>query len=139
MSAQFCEVITVYWLKDLSGHVVRILLDYVDHVTLCSKMKAVLSEQGEWPDICKLQGQLWSRTSKLPVGAFDHNQTPAACLSENPRALQHLCRLQIRRRLGRLRLRSSTFMSFLPLPQRLKDYILYREYEAGARTRSTLG
>ncbi|XP_023811104.1 ankyrin repeat and SOCS box protein 14 isoform X2 [Oryzias latipes] len=109
----FCEVITVYWLKDLSGHVVRILLDYVDHVTLCSKMKAVLSEQGEWPDICKLQ--------------------------ENPRALQHLCRLQIRRRLGRLRLRSSTFMSFLPLPQRLKDYILYREYEAGARTRSTLG
>ncbi|XP_024119411.1 dynein heavy chain 12, axonemal isoform X1 [Oryzias melastigma] len=135
----FCEVITVCWLKHLSGHVVRILLDYVDHVTLCSKMKAVLSEQREWPDICRLQGQLWCRTSKLPVKVFDENLTSARCLSENPRALQHLCRLQIRRRLGRLRLRSFTFMSFLPLPQRLKDYILYREYELGAPQRSALG
>lgn len=56
LSAQFCEVITVYWLKDLSGHVVRVLLDYVDHVTLCSKLKAVLMEQNQWADICRLQG-----------------------------------------------------------------------------------
>uniref|UniRef100_UPI003AAB8214 ankyrin repeat and SOCS box protein 14 n=1 Tax=Centroberyx gerrardi TaxID=166262 RepID=UPI003AAB8214 len=99
----FCEVITVYWLKELSGHVVRVLLDYVDHVTFCSKLKAALMEQQQWADICRLQ--------------------------ENVSSLQHLCRLQIRRCLGRLRLRAPVFMSFLPLPGRLKDYILYREYD----------
>lgn len=82
---------------------VRVLLDYVDHVSLCSKLKAALMEQQQWKDICSLQ--------------------------ENSRCLQHLCRLQIRRCLGRLRLRSPVFMSFVPLPQRLKDFLRYREYE----------
>ncbi|KAM4741288.1 ankyrin repeat and SOCS box protein 14 [Anableps anableps] len=109
----FCEVITVYWLKDLSGHVVRVLLDYVDHVTLCSKLKAVLMEQKQWAAICRLQ--------------------------ENPRSLQHLCRLRIRRCLGRLRLRSPVFMSFLPLPERLKNYVLYREYDLLGQQGSSLG
>ncbi|XP_018518841.1 dynein axonemal heavy chain 12 [Lates calcarifer] len=109
----FCEVITVSWLKHLSGHVVRILLDYVDHVTFCSKLKATVMEQPQWPDICRLQ--------------------------ENARCLQHLCRLRIRRCLGRLRLRSPVFMSFLPLPGRLKDYILYREYDLCGRQSSTPG
>ncbi|XP_061543177.1 dynein axonemal heavy chain 12-like isoform X2 [Phycodurus eques] len=99
----FCEVITVSWLKPLSGHVVRVLLDYVDHVTLCSKLKAAVMEQQQWGDICRLQ--------------------------ENARCLQHLCRLRIRSCLGRLRLRSPIFMSFLPLPPPLKDYVLYREYD----------
>ncbi|XP_041816424.1 dynein heavy chain 12, axonemal-like [Chelmon rostratus] len=53
----FCEVITLSWLKHLSGQVVRILLDYVDHVTLCSKLKASVMEQQQWPDICRLQGK----------------------------------------------------------------------------------
>ena len=48
---------------------------------------------------------------------------------ENVRPLQHLCRLTIRKCLGRLRLRAPVFMSFLPLPDRLKEYILYREYD----------
>nr|XP_046168080.1 dynein axonemal heavy chain 12 isoform X3 [Oncorhynchus gorbuscha] len=101
--SMFCEVISVYWLKEHSGHVVRIMMDYVDHVTFCSKLKAVLMEQKEWPDICKVQ--------------------------ENARCLQHLCRLKIRSCLGRLRLRAPVFRHFLPLPNRLKDYILYREYD----------
>jgi len=54
---QFCEVITVYWLKHISAQVVRIMLDYVDHVTLCSKLKTVLVEQKQWPEICKIQGE----------------------------------------------------------------------------------
>ncbi|XP_075881309.1 dynein axonemal heavy chain 12 [Nelusetta ayraudi] len=99
----FCEVITVSWLKHLSGHVVRVLMDYLDHVTLCAKLKVAVMEQKQWADICQLQ--------------------------ENSRCLQHLCRLRIRRCLGRLRLRSPVFMSFLPLPGRLKDYILYREFD----------
>lgn len=109
----FCEVITVSWLKHLSGRVVRILLDYVDHVTLCSKLKAAVMEQQQWPDICRLQ--------------------------ENARCLQHLCRLRIRRCLGRLRLRSPVFMSFLPLPERLKAYIQYREYDLYGQQRSSPG
>ncbi|XP_059184474.1 dynein axonemal heavy chain 12-like isoform X2 [Centropristis striata] len=103
----FCEVITVSWLKHLSGEVVRMLFDYLDHVTLCSKLKAALMEQKQWPDICRLQ--------------------------ENARCLQHLCRLRIRRCLGRLRVRSPVFMSFLPLPERLKDYVQYREYDLYGR------
>ncbi|CAK6960863.1 dynein axonemal heavy chain 12-like [Scomber scombrus] len=99
----FCEVITVSWLKQLSGQMVLTLLDYVDHVTLCSKMKATLMEERQWPDICRLQ--------------------------ENARSLKHLCRLRIRRCLGRLQLRSPVLMSFLPLPGRLKDYIQYQEYD----------
>ncbi|XP_015250904.1 PREDICTED: dynein heavy chain 12, axonemal-like [Cyprinodon variegatus] len=111
LSVQFCEVITVNWLKHLSGSVVRVLMDYVDHVTFCSKLKVVLMEQKQWSDICRLQ--------------------------ENTRCLQHLCRLRIRRCLGRLRLRSPTFMSFLPLPERLKDFILYREYDLLPKQRSS--
>nr|XP_040059634.1 dynein heavy chain 12, axonemal-like isoform X1 [Gasterosteus aculeatus aculeatus] len=103
----FCEVITVRWLKDLSGQLVRVMLDYLDHVPLCSKLKAAVMEQRQWPDICRLQ--------------------------ENARPLQHLCRLRIRRCLGRLRLRSPVFMSFVPLPGRLKDYVMYREYDLYGR------
>ncbi|XP_076850435.1 dynein axonemal heavy chain 12 [Brachyhypopomus gauderio] len=99
----FCEVITVSWLKDLAGRVVRIMLDYVDHVKFCSKLKATLMEQSQWTEICRIQ--------------------------ENARCLQHLCRLKIRRCMGRLRLRAPVFMSFLPLPHRLKEYVLYREYD----------
>ncbi|XP_028285503.1 dynein heavy chain 12, axonemal isoform X2 [Parambassis ranga] len=109
----FCEVITVSWLKHLSGHVVRVLLDYVDHMTLCSKLKAAVMEQKQWPDICRLQ--------------------------ENARCLQHLCRLRIRQSLGRLRLRSPIFMSYVPLPQRLKDYVLYRDYNLWGKQSSTPG
>jgi len=31
--------------------------------------------------------------------------------------------------MGRLRLRCPVFMTFLPLPNSLKDYILYKEYD----------
>lgn len=64
-SLQFCEVITVYWLKDLSGQVVRVLLDYMDHVNLCSKLKAAVMEQPQWPDICRLQGEV-NQTCSIP-------------------------------------------------------------------------
>ncbi|XP_062871748.1 dynein axonemal heavy chain 12 [Trichomycterus rosablanca] len=99
----FCEVITVSWFKHFTGQVVRILLDYVDHVTFCSKLKSILVEQKQWPEICRIQ--------------------------ENTRSLKHLCRLRIRECLGRLRLRAPVFISFLPLPNSLKDYIRFKEYD----------
>ncbi|XP_069499779.1 ankyrin repeat and SOCS box protein 14 [Ambystoma mexicanum] len=103
----FCEVITLTWLRHLSGNVVRALLDYVDHVELCSKLKGVLLEQTLWPEI--------------------------NAILLNPRPLKHLCRLKIRKCMGRLRLRCPVFMTFLPLPERLKQYVLYKEYDLYAQ------
>ncbi|CAO2638088.1 Ankyrin repeat and SOCS box protein 14 [Lemmus lemmus] len=102
-SSQFCEVITLSWLQHLSGKVVRVMLDYVDQVKICSKLKAVLEKQKLWPEI--------------------------HLILTNPRSLKHLCRLKIRTCMGRLRLRCPVFMSFLPLPSRLKAYVLYKEYD----------
>ncbi|XP_070093435.1 ankyrin repeat and SOCS box protein 14 [Equus caballus] len=99
----FCEVITLSWLQHLSGKVVRVMLDYVDQVRICSKLKAVLQKQGLWSEI--------------------------HFILTNPRSLKHLCRLKIRKCMGRLHLRCPVFMSFLPLPNRLKAYILYEEYD----------
>jgi len=53
--------------------------------------------------------------------------------SENARSLKHLCRLKIRESLGRLRLRAPVFISFLPLPASLKDYIRFKEYDVYSR------
>ncbi|XP_071374581.1 dynein axonemal heavy chain 12 [Centroberyx affinis] len=103
----FCEVITVHWLKHISGQVVRIMLDYTDHVSFCTKLEDTLKEQKQWPEICHIQ--------------------------RNVRSLKHLCRLRIREHLSRLRLRSPVFISFLPLPPRLKDYLRYKEYDVYSR------
>lgn len=51
------------------------------------------------------------------------------CFPANTRSLKHLCRLKIRKCLGRLRLRCPVFLTFLPLPNPLKEYILYKEYD----------
>ncbi|XP_063152498.1 ankyrin repeat and SOCS box protein 14 [Candoia aspera] len=99
----FCEVITLSWLRHLSGKVVRVMLDYVDHIRICSKLQDTLREQKLWPEI--------------------------NAILTNTRPLQHLCRLRIRKCLGRLRLRCPVFLTFLPLPNRLKEYILYKEYD----------
>ncbi|XP_077435298.1 dynein axonemal heavy chain 12 [Vanacampus margaritifer] len=99
----FCEVITVSWLKHLSAQVVRIMLDYTNHVSLCAKLRETLREQKQWPQICHIQ--------------------------RNARSLKHLCRLQIREHLNQLRLKASVFISYLPLPPRLKEYLRYKEFD----------
>ncbi|KAM8931042.1 ankyrin repeat and SOCS box protein 14 [Pelodytes ibericus] len=103
----FCEVITVTWLRHLCGNVVRVMLDYVDQVQFCCKLKEALVHHELWPEINSI--------------------------STNPRSLKHLCRLKIRKCMGRLHLRCPVFMSFLPLPDRLKGYILYKEYDLHAQ------
>ncbi|XP_035513032.1 ankyrin repeat and SOCS box protein 14 isoform X2 [Morone saxatilis] len=103
----FCEVITVSWLKHLSAQVVRIMLDYTDHVSFCTKLKDTLEEQKQWLEICHIQ--------------------------RNARSLKHLCRLRIREHLSRLRLRAPVFINFLPLPTRLKDYLRYKEFDVYSR------
>lgn len=73
-SHQFCEVITLSWLKHVSGKVVRVMLDYVDHVKICWKLEAVLKEQKLWPDIhfilSKYLFTFLTKTSWFATGAF---------------------------------------------------------------------
>ncbi|XP_053705709.1 dynein axonemal heavy chain 12 [Synchiropus splendidus] len=99
----FCEVISVAWLQHLSAQVVRIMLDYTDHVKFCTKLKETLKDQKQWLEICQIQ--------------------------QNARSLKHLCRLRIRDHLNGLRLRAPLFINFLPLPPRLKGYLRFKEYD----------
>lgn len=45
------------WLKHLSAQVVRIMLDYADHVFFCTKLKDTLQEQKLWQEICQIQSK----------------------------------------------------------------------------------
>lgn len=51
----------------------------------------------------------------------------------NVRSLKHLCRLRIRERLRSLRLKSPVFLTYLPLPNSLKDYLRFKEYDLYGR------
>ncbi|KAJ6654087.1 hypothetical protein lerEdw1_007451 [Lerista edwardsae] len=101
----FCDFITVPWMKHLVGPIIRTLIDYMDYVPLCTKLKFVLETQKEWAEIQQIL--------------------------ENPRPLKHLCRLKIRRYLERIQKPLS--LQKLPLPPRLKEYILYKEYDLYGR------
>ncbi|XP_064417598.1 ankyrin repeat and SOCS box protein 15 isoform X4 [Latimeria chalumnae] len=104
----FCDFITVSWMTHLVGRVIRVLLDYVDFVPVCSKLMPVLEKQMEWQEIYKI--------------------------IESPRSLKHLCRLKIRKHIGLRRLQNPAFMEKLPFPKVLKDYLLYKEYDLYGRS-----
>ncbi|XP_011943298.1 PREDICTED: ankyrin repeat and SOCS box protein 15 isoform X1 [Cercocebus atys] len=99
----FCEFITVPWMKHLVGRVTRILIDYMDYVPLCAKLKSALEVQREWPEIRQIL--------------------------ENPCSLKHLCRLKIRRLMGLQKLCQPASMEKLPLPPAIQRYILFKEYD----------
>ncbi|XP_048358145.1 ankyrin repeat and SOCS box protein 15 isoform X2 [Sphaerodactylus townsendi] len=103
----FCDFITLPWMKHLVGSIVRILIDYMDYVPLCTKLKFVLETQTEWKEIQQIL--------------------------ENPRPLKHLCRLKIRNCVGLERLYKPLSMKKLPLPSVLKGYIQYKEYDLYGR------
>lgn len=127
------------WLKHLSAQVVRIMLDYTDQVSFCTKLKETLMEQKQWPEICHIQ----SKNSHDPSHSYflicqqkcTDNFMCINCrgFTGNARSLKHLCRLQIREHLSRLRLRAPVFINFLPLPARLKDYLRYKEFDVYSR------
>ncbi|XP_044050152.1 ankyrin repeat and SOCS box protein 15-like isoform X2 [Siniperca chuatsi] len=99
----FCEFMSLSCLMHLSGSVIRILLDYVNHFHICSKLRLILEKQTEWPEICDILN--------------------------SPRSLIHLCRLEIRRRLTLKRLSNPEIMNSLVFPPRLKSFILYQELD----------
>ncbi|XP_072566075.1 ankyrin repeat and SOCS box protein 15-like isoform X4 [Paramormyrops kingsleyae] len=99
----FCNFIGVSCLLPLAGHAVRILLDYVGHVSLCTKLRLILERQKEWPVISEILG--------------------------NPRPLKHLCRLVIRKQVTLRRLSDPRVIDSAPFPHRITDYLLYREHD----------
>ncbi|KAM9328290.1 ankyrin repeat and SOCS box protein 15b [Pholidichthys leucotaenia] len=101
-SISFCEFVSVSWLAHLVGHVVRMLLDYVSHVRICSKLRHILEKRPEWDEISDIMSK--------------------------PRSLQHLCRLVIRGQISRRVLNDPKAMAAGPFPPRLMNYLTYREY-----------
>ncbi|KAM4573463.1 ankyrin repeat and SOCS box protein 15 isoform 1-T1 [Odontesthes bonariensis] len=99
----FCEFMTLCCLKHLSGSVVRILLDYVSHVHICSKLRFILEKQREWPEICEI-----------------------LC---SPRSLRHLCRLEIRKRVSMKKQINAKITNSHIFPPRLKRFLLYEELD----------
>ncbi|XP_028286394.1 ankyrin repeat and SOCS box protein 15-like isoform X2 [Parambassis ranga] len=99
----FCEFMGLCCLMHLSGNVVQILLDYVSHVYICSKLRLILEKQKEWPEICEI-----------------------LC---SPRSLRHLCRLEIRKCLTLKKLNNPEIMNSHVFPPRLKSFLLYQELD----------
>lgn len=95
-AVQFCEAISCPSFCHLTGPVVSVLLDYVGHVQLCSRLLEVLPLSNLWP-VIKLKFY-------------------------SPHPLMQLCRLLIRRLLGLQRLR---LLHTLPLPVRLIRFLQY--------------
>ncbi|XP_051740553.1 ankyrin repeat and SOCS box protein 15-like [Ctenopharyngodon idella] len=94
----FCDFISLCCLVHLSGRVVLILLDYVNHVPLCSHLRCILEKQKEWAEICTILN--------------------------NPRSLKHLCRLEIRKYMTVKKLRNIIIMDSFPPP--IRNYLLYK-------------
>ncbi|XP_070785243.1 ankyrin repeat and SOCS box protein 15b [Enoplosus armatus] len=99
----FCEFVSVSWLTHLVGSVVRMLLDYVSHVSICPNLKRILERRPEWDEISDILSK--------------------------PRSLQHFCRLVIRGYLSLRTLNDPEAMAAVPYPPRLKKYLTYREYD----------
>ncbi|XP_069019627.1 ankyrin repeat and SOCS box protein 15-like isoform X1 [Embiotoca jacksoni] len=99
----FCEFMSLCHLMHLSGSVVRILVDYVSHVHICSKLQLILEKQREWPEIREILS--------------------------SPRSLGHLCRLEIRKCLTLKKLNNPEIMNSNVFPPRLKSFILYEELD----------
>ncbi|XP_068170118.1 ankyrin repeat and SOCS box protein 15-like [Antennarius striatus] len=97
----FCDFVGVSWLENLVGRVVSILLEYVGHVSLCSKLTKTLERHKEWPHIHRI--------------------------TNTPRSLCHLARVVIRKHL-----RCSDLV-FVLMPNRLKDYLLFKENDLYAK------
>ncbi|XP_008294394.1 ankyrin repeat and SOCS box protein 2-like [Stegastes partitus] len=76
---QFCEMISVPSISRWAGPIIDVLLDYVGHVSLCSRLTEHLDSYADWKNI---------KDKAAP-----------------PRPLMHLCRLQILQLVGHRKLK----------------------------------
>ncbi|KAM5179330.1 ankyrin repeat and SOCS box protein 2 [Callospermophilus lateralis] len=93
---QFCEVLSAPEVSRWAGPIIDVLLDYVGNVQLCSRLKEHIDSFEDWAIIKEK--------------------------AEPPRPLAHLCRLQVRKAIGKYRIR---LLDTLPLPGRLIRYLKY--------------
>ncbi|KFO21371.1 Ankyrin repeat and SOCS box protein 2 [Fukomys damarensis] len=93
---QFCEILSAPEVSRWAGPIIDVLLDYVGNVQLCSRLKEHIDSFEEWAVIKEK--------------------------AEPPRPLAHLCRLQVRKAIGKCRLK---LLDTLPLPGRLIRYLKY--------------
>ncbi|XP_062406857.1 ankyrin repeat and SOCS box protein 2-like [Sardina pilchardus] len=100
-TAQFCEVMADPFHCAWAGTIIDLLLDYVGHVKLCSRLTDLLDSNKDWEYI---------KEKARP-----------------PFSLIHLCRVRIRELVGWQRLRR---MTSLPLPGRLIKYLFYDNGES---------
>lgn len=93
---QFCEILSAPEVSRWAGPIIDVLLDYVGNVQLCSRLKEHIDSYEDWAVIREK--------------------------AELPRPLVHLCRLQVRKAVGKYRLK---LLDTLPLPGRLIRYLKY--------------
>ncbi|ELK27324.1 Ankyrin repeat and SOCS box protein 2 [Myotis davidii] len=91
---QFCEILSAPEVSRWAGPIIDVLLDYVGNVQLCSRLKEHIDSYEDWAVIKEK--------------------------AEPPRPLTHLCRLQVRKAIGKYRLK---LLDTLPLPGRLIRYL----------------
>ncbi|XP_056150230.1 ankyrin repeat and SOCS box protein 2-like [Lampris incognitus] len=95
---QFCEIISTSNMSRWAGPIIDVLLDYVGHVTLCSRLMEHLDSYPDWFGI---------KDKAAP-----------------PRPLMQLCRVRIRQLVGTSRLRR---LHTLRLPASLLRFLLYQD------------
>ncbi|KAM5274061.1 ankyrin repeat and SOCS box protein 2 [Ctenodactylus gundi] len=95
-AVQFCEILSAPEVSRWAGPIIDILLDYVGNVQLCSRLKEHINSFEEWAVIKEK--------------------------AEPPRPLAHLCRLRVRKAVGKHRLK---LLDTLPLPGRMIRYLKY--------------
>lgn len=93
---QFCEILSAPEVSRWAGPIIDVLLDYVGNVQLCSRLKEHIDSFEDW-------------------GVIKEKAEP-------PRPLAHLCRLQVRKAIGKYRIK---LLDTLPLPGRLIRYLKY--------------
>ncbi|XP_027426433.2 ankyrin repeat and SOCS box protein 2 isoform X3 [Zalophus californianus] len=93
---QFCEILSAPEVSRWAGPIIDILLDYVGNVQLCSRLKEHIDSFEDWA-VIKEKAEL-------------------------PRPLAHLCRLRVRKAVGKHRIK---LLDALPLPGRLIRYLKY--------------
>eukprot|EP00069_Balaena_mysticetus_P006552 bmy_18585T0 len=93
---QFCEILSAPEVSHWAGPIIDVLLDYVGNVQLCSRLKEHIDSFEDWAVIKEK--------------------------AEPPRPLAHLCRLQVRKAIGKYRIK---LLDTLPLPGRLIRYLKY--------------
>uniref|UniRef100_A0A8C5P4X7 Ankyrin repeat and SOCS box protein 2 n=1 Tax=Jaculus jaculus TaxID=51337 RepID=A0A8C5P4X7_JACJA len=92
----FCEFLSAPEVSRWAGPIIDVLLDYVGNVQLCSRLKEHIDSYEDWAVIKEK--------------------------AEPPRPLAHLCRLRVRKAIGKYRIK---LLDTLPLPGRLIRYLKY--------------